>query len=281
MDIGWNFRREHLRLQQRSHYVITSGGDQPNVVPSNASVWYYFREIDYPHIKELREIGDTMARAAAMMTNTEVSWKITGAAWPQHFNKIVAETTYENMRAVGLPKWDQNDITLARAIQKEVGQPQIGLAAEIGRLQGPVRPEDNFGGGSDDIGDVSWNVPTVTLNYPSNIPGMPGHHWANAVSMATPIAHKGATAGAKVIAMTTLDFLVRPDLVEQAWDYFKTVQTKDQKYQPLIDAADQPLISTNAKTMEQYRPELRKYYFDSTKYKTYLEQLGITYPTVR
>ena len=107
MDIGWNFRREHLRLQQRSHYVITNGGDQPNVVPSNASVWYYFREIDYPHIKELREIGDTMAKAAAMMTNTEVSWRITGAAWPQHFNKIVAETTYENIKAVGLPKWER------------------------------------------------------------------------------------------------------------------------------------------------------------------------------
>ena len=68
MDIGWNFRREHLRLQQRSHYVITNGGDQPNVVPPNASVWYYFRETDYEHIKELREIGDTMAKAAAMMT---------------------------------------------------------------------------------------------------------------------------------------------------------------------------------------------------------------------
>jgi aminobenzoyl-glutamate utilization protein B len=281
MDIGWNFRREHLRLQQRSHYVITNGGDQPNVVPSNASVWYYFREIDYPHIKELREIGDTMARAAAMMTNTEVSWTITGAAWPQHFNKVVAETTYENMKAVGLPKWDQDDITLARAIQKEVGQPQTGLAVELGRLQGPVRPEDNYGGGSDDIGDVSWNVPTVTLNYPSNIPGMPGHNWANAVSMATPIAHKGATAGAKVIAMTTLDLLLRPELVQQAWDYFKTVQTKDQKYLPLIGPADQPLVSTNAKTMQQYQPELRKYYFDSSKYKTYLEQLGIRYPTTR
>src|SRR5467141_3532833 len=100
MDIGWNFRREHLRLSQRSHYVITNGGDQPNVVPSNASVWYYFREIDYPHIKELREIGDTMARAAAMMTNTEVAWKITGAAWPQHFNKVVAETAFENVKTV-------------------------------------------------------------------------------------------------------------------------------------------------------------------------------------
>jgi aminobenzoyl-glutamate utilization protein B len=281
MNIGWNFRREHLRLSQRSHYVITDGGDQPNVVPSNASVWYYFREIDYPHIKEVREIGDTMARAAAMMTNTEVSWRVTGVAWPQHFNKTVAETMYENVKTVGLPSWDQNDLALANAIQKELGQPQRGLATELGRLQGPVRLEDNFGGGSDDIGDVSWNVPTATLNYPSNIPGMPGHNWANAVAMATPIAHKGATAGAKVIAMTTLDFLVNPTLVQQAWDYFKNTQTRTQKYEPLLGASDQPMISFNAKTMERYRPELQKYYFDPTKYQTYLEQLGIKYPTVR
>src|SRR5205814_10346718 len=66
MDIGWNFRREHLRLQQRSHYVITNGGDQPNVVPPNASVWYYFREVSYPEIKRMWDIGDTMAQAAAM-----------------------------------------------------------------------------------------------------------------------------------------------------------------------------------------------------------------------
>ena len=281
MDIGWNFRREHLRLSQRSHYVITNGGDQPNVVPSNASVWYYFREIDYPHIKELREIGDTMARAAAMMTSTEVSWKVTGVAWPQHFNRVVAEATFENVKSVGLPKWTAQDIALALAIQKELGQPERGLAAEIGRLQGPIRLEDNIGGGSDDIGDVSWNVPTVTVNYPSNIPGLPGHNWANAVSMATPIAHKGMTAGAKVIAMTALDLIVRPELVQQAWSYFKNVQTKDQKYQPLIGPDDLPIVTTNAKTMEQYRPEMRKYYFDPTKYKTYMEQLGIKYPTVR
>jgi aminobenzoyl-glutamate utilization protein B len=281
MDIGWNFRREHLRLSQRSHYVITNGGDQPNVVPSNAGVWYYFREIDYPHIKELREIGDTMARAAAMMTNTEVAWKITGAAWPQHFNKVVAETAFENVKTVGLPKWSAEDTALAMAIQNEIGQPARGLATELGRLSGPVRLEDNSGGGSDDIGDVSWNVPTITLNYPSNIPEMPGHHWANAVSMATPIAHKGVTAGAKVIAMTALDLIVRPELVQQAWTYFRDVQTKDRKYEPLIAPGDLPLTATNARTMDQYRPELRKHYFDPTKYKTYLEQLGIKYPTVK
>ncbi len=80
MDVGWNFRREHLRIQQRSHYVITNGGDQPNVVPPNASGWYYFRQTDYPHIKELWDIGDRMAKAATMMTDTEVSMKVLGSA---------------------------------------------------------------------------------------------------------------------------------------------------------------------------------------------------------
>ena len=281
MNIGWNFRREHLRLQQRSHYVITSGGDQPNVVPQNASVWYYLREIDYPNIKKMREIADQMAKGAALMTNTEMSSRTIGAAWPQHFNKTVAETMYSNIKAVGIPAWDEADVTLAKAIQRELGQPQLGLNSEIGPLLGPVRPEDNYGGGSDDIGDVSWNVPTVTLRYPSNIPGLPGHNWANAIASATPIAHKGATAGAKVIAMTVLDFLARPELVEQAWDYFRNVQTKDQKYEPLIAPNDRPDTSLNTKIMEKYRPEMRKFYYDPSKYKTYLEQLGIKYPTVR
>ena len=98
-----------------------------------------------------------------------------------------------------------------RPSRRKLGQPQGGLASgDRPCCKGRSRLEDNYGGGSDDIGDVSWNVPTVTLNYPSNIPGMPGHNWANAVAMATPIAHKGATAGAKVIAMTALDFLCAP-----------------------------------------------------------------------
>jgi len=281
MDVGWNFRREHLRLQQRSHNVIVNGGDQPNVVPPNASVWYYFRETDYPHIKELREIGDRMAKAAAMMTDTEVSMRILGAAWPQHMNKTVAETMYANILAIGLPKWDEADVTLAKGIQRELKQSQIGLATQLGGLRGGLDPEQNMGGPSDDIGDVSWNLPTVTLSYPANIPNLPGHNWANAIAMATPIAHKGVTAGAKVQAMTVIDMLMRPELVQQAWDYFRNVQTKDQKYIPFINDKDQPALSLNEKIMKQYGPEMKKVYYDPTKYKTYLEQLGIKYPTVR
>ena len=136
-------------------------------------------------------------------------------------------------------------------------------------------------GGSDDIADISWNVPTIVLRYPANIPGLPGHHWANAISMATPIAHKGVTAGAKAEAMTLLDMFVNPAIIKEAKDYFTNVQTKEVKYTPLVSKTDKPAIMLNKKIMEEFRPEMKKYYYDPSKYKTYLEQLGIKYPTVR
>ena len=283
MDIGWNFRREHLRIQQRSHYVITDGGNQPNVVPPTASVWYYFRETNYKNIKDLWDIGDTMARGAAMMTGTDVTSRLLGAAWPLHMNKPLSEAAYENITAVGLPSWSDADQTLARAIQHELGVEEIGLAREIAALRGrsTVPDEEKRGGGSDDVGDISWNVPTMRLGYPANIEGGPGHNWANAITMATPIAHKGTTAGAKVMAMTALDIVMKPELVQQAWDYFRNVQTKDITYTPLIRAEDRPAIWLNEKTMAQYREQMKKFYYDPAKYKTYLEQLGITYPTLR
>jgi aminobenzoyl-glutamate utilization protein B len=282
MNVGWNYRREHLRLPHRSHYVIRDGGDQPNVVPRTASVWYYFRETTYPRIKELWEMGDTMARAAAMMTGTEVvSSRVLGAAWPQHFNKVIAETTYANIQKVGLPEWSEEDVRLAKALQKEIKAEETGLAVKLDELGAPVKDEDNRGGGSDDIGDVSWTVPTVTLRYPSNIPNLPGHNWSSAVAMATPIAHKGVVAGAKVQAMTMLDLLLKPEIVKAAWDYYRNEQTKDQKYEPLIRPQDRPAIEMNQDVMAKYRPEMKKHYYDPTKYKTYLEQLGIEYPVVK
>jgi len=278
MNVGWNFRREHLRLQQRSHYVVTDGGDQPNVVPSTASVWYYFRETEYPRIREMWEIGNRMAEAAAMMTDTTVTSRVLGAAWPQHFNKVVAEIAHANIQAVGMPKWDEADQALARAVQRELKQNERGLESEVGRLGEPVRDEDNRGGGSDDIGDVSWSVPTITLRYPANIPGTIGHHWSSAIAMATPIAHKGCTAGAKVHALTMLDLLLTPELVRQAWEYYTSVQTKDLKYTPLVRAEDKPATFLNTTIMAGYRDRMKPFYFDSSRYKTYLEQLGVPYP---
>jgi aminobenzoyl-glutamate utilization protein B len=283
MDTGWNFRREHLRLQQRSHYVITNGGDQPNVVPPNAAVWYYFRDTDYPNTKRLWEIGDTMARAATMMTDTEVTSRLLGSAWSGHFNKTIAEVMHANIERVGLPQWTDADQALAKGLQHELKVPEIGLATKIEPLKGrsEVPDEERRGGGSDDIGDISWNVPTITLNYPANMQAGPGHNWANAVSMATPIAHKGVAYGAKVVALTVMDFLLKPELTTQAWDYFRNVQTKDVKYVPFIRPEDKPAIWLNEQIMAKYRPEMKKYYYDPSKYKTYLDQLGIKYPTLR
>jgi aminobenzoyl-glutamate utilization protein B len=282
MDVGWNFRREHLRPAQRSHYVIKDGGDQPNVVPSTASVWYYLRELDGPHIAELFAIADSIARGAALMTGTSLaSERILGSAWPGHFNKVVAQTMYENIKQVGLPKWSATDQTLATAVQRELHVAEQGLDTSLAPLPAPPTEEQRHAGFSDDIGDVSWNVPTVVLLYPSNIPNLPGHNWSNGITMATPIAHKGASAGAKVQAMTLLDFLLRPELVSQAWDYFRTVQTKTIHYTPLIRPEDQPALELNVATMEKYRPAMRKFYYEPTKYATYLEQLGVAYPTLR
>ncbi len=279
MNIGWNFRREHLRLQQRSHYVVVNGGDQPNVVPSEASVWYYFRELDYPKIKELFDLGNQMAQAATMMTDTTVSHRVVGSAWPNHFNKVIAETMAKNIETIGLPQWSEADQTLAKALQKEINAKVEGLKTKARGLEGPK--EVVMGGGSDDVGDISWNVPMIYLRYPANIPNLPGHSWENAIAMATPIAHKGSTAGAKAQALTALDFLLQPELVKQAWDYFNNVQTKEIKYHPLIGPNDQPAIELNKEKMEKFAPELKKFYYDPTRYKTYLEQLGIAYPTVR
>lgn len=279
MNIGWNFRREHLHPLQRSHYVIRDGGDQPNVVPSKASVWYYFREIEYEGIKNMYDIGVRIAEGAAKMTDTEMDYQILGAAWPRHFNKAIAERMYNHIETVGLPEWSNEDQMLARAVQAEIGSDVEGLATELNPIAKPL--DAPVSGGSDDIGDISWAVPTVTLRFPSNIQGLPGHHWSNAIAMATPIAHKGVTAGAKVLARTALEMFMDPAVVKEAWTYYKDVQTKDQQYTSFLSDDDPPPIHLNKEIMEAYKPLLEQYYFDDTKYDTYLEQLGITYPTLR
>jgi aminobenzoyl-glutamate utilization protein B len=280
MDVGWNFRREHLPLEQRSHYVIVDGGDQPNVVPTTASVWYYFRETTYPAIKALWAVGDSIAQGAAMMTGTRlVGERVLGSAWPRNFNRPIAEAMLANIKMVGLPTWSEADQTLAKAVQRLMHARETGLETQLDTTIAPRRGP-NLGGGSDDIGDVSWNVPTITLRYPSNIPGLPGHHWSSAIASATPIAHKGATAGAKAMALTMLDILGKPALVDSAWSYFRTVQTKDMKYVPFMRPNEEPATFLNADILARYRPAMRKYYYDPSRYTTYLEQLGIGYPTL-
>jgi aminobenzoyl-glutamate utilization protein B len=286
MNVGWNYKREHLKPTQRSHYVITDGGDQPNVVPSKAGVWYYFRERNFDDIKSMYDAGIRIANGAAMMTETKVKSQLVGTAWPGHFNKALAEAFYPNILAVGMPVWSEEDQQLARATQKLLSAPKKdmegkdidGLKTKIDTLKGSV--PFSWGGGSDDIGDISWNIPTVVLRYPANIPGTQGHHWGDAIAMATPIAHKGTLAGAKATALTLIDIFTNPKILADAKDYFKNVQTKDVQYKPFVTKDDPAPTYINKEIQEKYREEMKKFYYDPSKYATYLEQLGIKYPTL-
>jgi aminobenzoyl-glutamate utilization protein B len=282
MAQAWEFKREHLRPPERSHYVIVDGGDQPNVVPQTATIWFFFREVDYERTMESYEAAKLMAQGAALMTGTVVDTIQTiGSAWGQHFSRPVAETTQANIERVGYPEWSEDDQRFARAFQREMGQREQGLETQVDELDGPVDLSRSLGGGSDDIGDVSWNMPTVTLRYPANMPGGPGHNWANGIAMATPVAHKGSLAGAKVQALTLLDLFLDGRTVEAAWDYFNDVQTAETEYTPFISATDEPAIFLNQDIMSEWRERMRPYYYDPSRHDTYLDQLGIEYPTVR
>jgi aminobenzoyl-glutamate utilization protein B len=256
--------------------VIRNGGDQPNVVPPTASVWYFVREIAASGIRDNFATLQKIAEGAALMTDTTVSRRIVGAAWPRHFNRPIAIAMDENIKKAGLPAWSDDDQTFAKALQRLMGSEEKGLPTELEGLQEPR--EQTVSGGSDDIGDVSWTVPTVTLRFPSNVDGLTAHHWSSAMAMATPIAHKGATAGSKVIAATLLDLLTNDELRADAWRYFREEQLRDIEYEPFIAASDPPAIEKNAATMAEFRERLRALYYDPAKYPTYLDQLGIDYP---
>lgn len=278
MDIAWNMRREHLPLTQRSHYVITNGGGQPNIVPGVASVWYYFRENSFQSIRDLYELGNTISGAAATATGTTVERRVLGYAAPNFGNKPLAEAAYKNIERVGMPQWSEDDQNFAKAVQVANGFKLEPLATKISPLTTPESRGPSMGGGSDDIGDIMWTVPTITIRYPSNVPNAIGHNVTSAMAMATPIAHKGVQVGAKAVALTILDLVTTPQLVADAKTYFTDVQLKDQKYDPVLGPNDQPAIHLNAEVMERMRPKMEKFYYDPKKYKSYLDQLGIKYP---
>jgi aminobenzoyl-glutamate utilization protein B len=126
-----------------------------------------------------------------------------------------------------------------------------------------------------------WTVPTITVRYPSNIPNAIGHNVTSAMAMATPIAHKGVEVGAKAVALTVLDLVTTPTLIKEAKAYFNDVQLKDQKYDPVLAPTDNPAIHLNKEIMEQMRPKMEPYYYNPKKYKTYLDQIGVKYPTTK
>jgi aminobenzoyl-glutamate utilization protein B len=179
---------------------------------------------------------------------------------------------------VGMPEWSEADLAMARAAQTELKAKVEGLKTKVEELKAPADPFANAG--SDDISEVAWNLPTVVLRYPANIPGMTAHHWSGGIAMATPIAHKGSTAGAKAHALTALDLLLRPEVLSEARKYFEK-QTAETKWKSLIPENVSAPIDLNRERMAKFRPQLEKLRYDPSRYKSYMEQLGIRYPTVK
>ncbi len=236
MSVGWQYRREHLRLSQRSHSVITNGGDQPNVVPRNAiDLVLLPRDRSAAHQGAGRDRQqDGRGRGADDQHQDDLAHPRHRVSAPHEQGRSPRRCTRTSRPsacrrgASRIRRWPRG------CRRSSATRTQNGLAVKLGELGKPVALEDNNGGGSDDIGDISWNMPTITLSYPANIPGLPGHNWSSGIASATPIAHKGVVAGAKAQAMTVLDLLTKPELVKGAWDYFNNVQTKDVKYIPFI-----------------------------------------------
>ena len=164
------------------------------------------------------------------------------------------------MLTVGLPKWTAADQGFAKAMQVANGVKVEPLVTVIKPLSTPDIRGASTGGGSDDIGDIMWTVPTITIRYPSNIPNAIGHNVQSAIAMATPIAHKGVITGAKTVAMTVLDLMTTPKLIADAKAYFNDVQLKTDTYDPVLGAGDSPAIGLNADIMARMRPQMEKFY---------------------
>ncbi len=254
MDIGWDVLREHLPPTQRSHSVIASGGSQPNVVPDYAKIWYYFRESTGEGARELYEKARKVAEGAALMTGC--SWKdnVLAACWPGHDSEVLARVIQANMDLVGQPNWDAEEHELARNIQQASGVPIVGLAENAPPLK---RAEQ--GTHSNDGGDITWKVPHGKIHYPSNIPGVPFHHWCAAIAGTTSIAHKGQIAGAKALAGTLLDLLTKSGLVEEVRACFDR-ETQAVEYKPLLPPGAKPPVGINADVMAKYKKDLEQWY---------------------
>lgn len=254
MDIGWDKLREHLEPSQRSHRVITNGGDQPNVIPNTSTIWWFFREATADKTRTLFEKAKRVAEGAAIMTGTEYSVNVLSAVWPTRCNRTLAEVIQQNIEAIGVPEWNEDEQKLVRAVQEKVSVKPTGMPTQV-----PALREAQQSVSANDSGEVSWVVPTGLVNFPSNIPGIPYHHWAAGVSLATSIAHKGAVAGAKAMAASALDLLLEPALVDKAKETFKE-EIGDVEYRPLLPKDQQPPLELNKALMDRYRPLMKEHY---------------------
>jgi aminobenzoyl-glutamate utilization protein B len=274
LDTATNYMREHTEPEAQIHYVITEGGHQPNVVPAEASVWYYFRHADAQSVWNLFARGREAAKGAALATSTTVSERILSASWPFNGNRALAELVQDNIEKVGMPGWSPDDQAFAKAFQTSMGAPVTGLPTTVTPLKGAGRPR-----GSTDAGDVTWQVPYARLNFPGKPSGeLAERHWSAVVGPATPLAHKGITAASKVLMASALDLMTDPQRIAAIKEDFQAQLSKYPNWKSLLPPDFEPPVDQNKELMEKYRPRLAPYEYDANSKRTYLEFLKIKYP---
>jgi aminobenzoyl-glutamate utilization protein B len=250
MNVSTNYLREHLHYTQRMHYVITEGGEAPNVVPDRATVWYYVRNTD-ARLEDMYNRVVDCAKGAALATGTELSEiRVLTGVHQRHANKGMAELLQGNIDLVGMPQWTEEENAFARALQKEVGARETGYPTNVGKLREPSGVE--VGGGSSDVGDVTLIAPTATLNFPGGVPGAIGHHWSAVASYYGPAAWKGLNAGAKVMAAAAVDLLTKPEVLSAIRAEF-VEYTKTHPYKSFLPENASPPLDLNRELMEKYR----------------------------
>src|SRR5215470_4500671 len=255
MDMGLAQYREHMTPSMRAQRVITNGGDQPNVIPRTAAVWWMFRDSSAEGALKLFEQAKRIAEGAALMTNTSVSVDVISAVWPVRGNRTLAELFQREIELVGVPDWSKEEDDLARALQAKAKVPVEGLKRTIDGLIGPAVQQP----AANDAGDISWKVPMAKFYFPGSIPHVNFHHWAAGVPLATSIAHRGALAGAKVMAVAIVECLKNPAIVAEAKRIFKD-EIGGVEYRPLLPSDQKPPIDLNRAMMDKYRPLMEKHY---------------------
>ncbi|MEY2812207.1 MAG: hypothetical protein RI991_1202 [Bacteroidota bacterium] len=231
MNYMVNLMREHIPQETRIHYVITSGGKAPNVVPDFAEVYYYVRHPKRDQVKQIFERVVTAAKAAAMGTETRMDYEIIGGTHDLLLNKTLGEAMQKNLEKVGGVKYTAEEIEFAKKIQSSFTYkaPAISQSDSIA----PLKIETDAGGGSTDVGDVSYAVPTVGLRAATWVPGTPAHSWQAVACGGTEIGTKGMMVAAKTMALTAIDLFTDPSLIQKSKDEFLKVKG-DYKYEALL-----------------------------------------------
>lgn len=217
MNVGANFMREHIKEDARLHYVIVNGGGAPNVVPPEATVWYFCRADKHEDVEyNFRWLQD-IAAAAAQMTRTKMSMKIDTDCHEIIVNNPLSQLITSNLERIGPPEFNEDELTFARRLQEPlVAQFGSQFALAIDNRVHRVLANPETGKGSTDVGDISWRVPTGGLRtacFPSE---SPGHSWQNVASIGSTIGEKGTLYAAKALAVTAIQLLEGPDAIAAA-----------------------------------------------------------------